>query len=144
MFSQAEDIGNKTEIRPQVLTKLKAGALGVEPRSTASKAGVLPLHHAPVCSGINFNTKYSANQRGYMHENPARIAKIYFNAREKTEGALFTSREIIYLKYSALRMMFRQRCKRANVPNQTAHSFRRLFALSMLRNGVDMPQFFCG
>ncbi len=26
----------------------QAGALGVEPRSTASKAGVLPLHHAPV------------------------------------------------------------------------------------------------
>ena len=34
----------------------KAGALGVEPRSTASKAGVLPLHHAPVFARLNFNT----------------------------------------------------------------------------------------
>jgi hypothetical protein len=32
----------------------KTGALGVEPRSTAPKAGVLPLHYAP-------NLRYSLN-----------------------------------------------------------------------------------
>jgi hypothetical protein len=31
-----------------VFKKVKAGAPGFEPRSTDSKSGVLPLHHAPI------------------------------------------------------------------------------------------------
>lgn len=42
------------------------------------------------------------------------------------------------LTYSGLVQMLRNRAKRAGVKYQTAHSFRRLFALTMLRNGVDI------
>ena len=42
------------------------------------------------------------------------------------------------LTRSGLRQMLQERAKRAGVAYQTAHSFRRLFALSMLRAGVDI------
>ena len=47
------------------LENKKAGALGVEPRSTDSKSGVLPLHHAPVGTGDNFNTKCLADMNKF-------------------------------------------------------------------------------
>jgi len=42
------------------------------------------------------------------------------------------------LTRSGLRQMLQERAKRAGVAYQTAHSFRRLFAISMLRAGVDI------
>ena len=42
------------------------------------------------------------------------------------------------LTKSGLTQMLRRRAKQAGVPYQSAHSFRRLFALTMLRNGVDI------
>ncbi len=37
-----------------------------------------------------------------------------------------------------LTQMLKRRAIRAGVPKQTPHSFRRLFALTMLRNGVNL------
>ncbi len=42
------------------------------------------------------------------------------------------------LGYSGLRMMLQRRANKANVEYQSPHSFRRYFALEMLRNGVDL------
>ena len=70
-------------------------------------------------------------------EKPSCITKIYFGSG-KNRRALFTSKEGIRLKYGGLRAMLRRRCMRAKVANQTAHSFSRLFALTMLRNGADI------
>ena len=42
------------------------------------------------------------------------------------------------MTYSALRMMLKRRAELAGVETPTPHSFRRLFALTMLRAGVDI------
>ena len=74
----------------------------------------------------------------YLSKKSRLALRKYISLQGKTEGALFTSMEAIRLKYGGLRAMLRRRCIRAKVANQTAHSFRRLFALTMLRNGVDI------
>ena len=44
---------------------IKAGAPGVEPRSTDSKSGVLPLHHAPM--GLQFASVQNCITRIQRH-----------------------------------------------------------------------------
>jgi len=69
----------------------------------------------------------------------ARIAlRKYIDVKSENEGALFTSIENIQLTYSGLRMILRRRSIKAGVNYQSPHSFRRLFALTMLRNGTDL------
>jgi len=90
--------------------------------------GVVQIIHG---KGGKFRTAYLSKK--------SRLAlRKYISIQGETEGALFTSKEVIRLKYGGLRAMLRRRCIRAKVANQTAHSFRRLFALTMLRNGVDI------
>jgi len=91
-------------------------------------SGVVQILHG---KGGKFRTAYLSKK--------SRLAlRKFISIQGKSEGALFTSEEGIRLKYGALHTNLRRRCIRANVPNQTAHSFRRLFALTMLRNGVDI------
>lgn len=54
------------------------------------------------------------------------------------EGALFQTDEGERFTYSGLRMMLIRRAKEAGVKAPTLHSIRRLFAVTMLRNGVDV------
>jgi len=54
------------------------------------------------------------------------------------QGGLFISKEGSRLTYSGLRMLLRRRSNKAGVVYQSPHSFRRLFALTMLRNGTDI------
>lgn len=54
------------------------------------------------------------------------------------EGDVFLNVYGDKLTRSGLMQMLKRRAKLAGVPYQSAHSFRRLFALTMLRNGVDV------
>lgn len=56
----------------------------------------------------------------------------------KHDGALFQAKDGGRLSYTGLRMIIQRRAKDARVKPPTIHSFRRLFALSMLRAGVDI------
>ena len=90
--------------------------------------GVVQILHG---KGDKFRTVYLSKK--------SRLAlRKYISLKTTIEGPLFTSQENIRLKYGAIRAMLRRRCIRAKVPNQTLHSFRRLFAITMLRNGVDI------
>jgi site-specific recombinase XerD len=53
-------------------------------------------------------------------------------------GPLFPNDEGDRLKYTGLRQIIRRLAVRAAVKEPPIHSFRRLFALSMLRNGCDL------
>src|SRR5512138_2188870 len=54
------------ENKPRVSGKL-AGAPGFEPRSTAPKAGVLPLHHAPVRGTLYHSAEHWATPAPGAH-----------------------------------------------------------------------------
>jgi site-specific recombinase XerD len=51
---------------------------------------------------------------------------------------LWLSREGSRLSYGGLRSIMRRLADRADVPTPSIHSFRRYFALEMLRSGVDV------
>lgn len=68
----------------------------------------------------------------------ARIAlRQYLNFLNENP-AVFISINKERLGYSGLRMMLQRRAKKAGFDYQSPHSFRRYFALEMLRNGVDV------
>lgn len=90
--------------------------------------GVVQILHG---KGGKFRTAYLSKK--------SRLAiRKYITRKGTMEGAFFTSQENIRLKYSGLRQILRRRCNKAKVDYQSPHSFRRLFAISMLRNGTDI------
>ena len=69
----------------------------------------------------------------------SRIAlRTYLNCLKNFNGPLFIGIHGERLTYTGLRMILRRRANSAKVPYQSPHSFRRLFALEMLRNGTDV------
>lgn len=122
-------VRDKTIILMLLDTGIRANELlSLDHENINSITGVVKILHG---KGGKFRVVYLSKK--------SRLAlRKYLSIKRKIEGALFTSKEGIRLKYGALRIMLRRRCIRAKVPNQTAHSFRRLFALTMLRNGVDI------
>lgn len=67
-----------------------------------------------------------------------RIALRRYLNMHKHGNPLFISVNKERLTYSGLRMMLQRRAKQAGEIYQSPHSFRRLFALEMLRSGVDI------
>jgi integrase/recombinase XerD len=74
----------------------------------------------------------------YLSKKARLALRKYIEIKGICQGALFTSNESIQLTYSGLRMLLRRRSIKAGVIYQSPHSFRRLFALTMLRNGTDL------
>jgi len=69
----------------------------------------------------------------------SRIAlRAYYHRIKHHEGALIIGIHSERLIYTGLRQVIRRRAKTAGVKFQPLHSFRRLFALTMLRNGIDV------
>jgi len=56
----------------------------------------------------------------------------------KHTGSLFQTADGGRFTYSGLRQVMRRKAEKAGVPVPALHSFRRLFAITMLRNGVDI------
>jgi site-specific recombinase XerD len=69
--------------------------------------------------------RYLRTRKGYDMIDPLWIAY-------RTDG------DRIRLTYSGLREMVKRRAKKAGVESPTLHSFRRAFAITMLRNGADL------
>jgi integrase/recombinase XerD len=57
---------------------------------------------------------------------------------DKQQAHIFLNEKGDALTRSGLMAMLKRRAKRAGVKYQSAHSFRRLFAITMLRAGVDV------
>ena len=62
----------------------------------------------------------------------------YLKIKGKTDGSLLVSIHGERLTYTGLRLLLKRRAKKAEVVFQSPYSFRRLFALEMLRNGIDV------
>jgi len=90
--------------------------------------GVLQIIHG---KGDKFRTAYLGKK--------TRLAlRSYLSIRRNEGGALFLTICGERLTYTGLRMLLKRRAKKAKVAYQSPHSFRRLFALQMLRNGIDI------
>ncbi len=73
----------------------------------------------------------------YLGSRSRRALRAYL--RERTEEtALWLTDDGDALTYTGLKMMMRRRAKYAGVPVPQIHAFRRWFALTCLRNGMDV------
>lgn len=67
-----------------------------------------------------------------------RALRRYLRNRTEDNAALFLSNSGAALTYDTLRAIITRRAKQAGVKPPALHSFRRTFALTMLRNGADV------
>ena len=74
----------------------------------------------------------------YLGKKTRLALRSYLKIKVNTEGALFISIHGERLTYTGLRLLLKRRARKAGVSFQSPHSFRRLFALEMLRNGIDV------
>lgn len=68
----------------------------------------------------------------YLSKKARLALRKYIEIKGVIQGALFTSRENNRLTYSGLRMLLRRRSNKAGIVYQSPHSFRRLFAITIL------------
>lgn len=74
----------------------------------------------------------------YLGKKSRMALRSFLRRRGKEEGALLLGVHGERLTYTGLRLLLKRRAKKAGVEFQSPHSFRRLFALEMLRNGIDV------
>ncbi|MDO9546760.1 MAG: tyrosine-type recombinase/integrase [Pelolinea sp.] len=74
----------------------------------------------------------------YLGKKSRLALRSYMRKTGNREGALFIGIHGERLTYTGLRLLLKRRAKKAGVEYQSPHSFRLLFALEMLRNGIDV------
>jgi integrase/recombinase XerD len=74
----------------------------------------------------------------FIGKKSRKAIRSYLRIRKDDSGALWVTKDGERLTYGGLRSMLRRRAELAKVNAPTIHSFRRLFALTMLRNDVDI------
>jgi integrase/recombinase XerD len=74
----------------------------------------------------------------FIGRTARKALRVYLKIREDAARALFVSDEGERLQKDGLRQIMVRRSKRAQVQTPSLHSFRRAFALAMLRTGVDL------
>ncbi len=74
----------------------------------------------------------------FMGKKTRRAVRAWLRVRGMDSGPLWLIQSRERLTYWGLRQILRRRAEQAKVKQPSLHSFRRLFAISMLRNGVDI------
>ncbi len=96
-------------------------------------------HVNPISGSLQIMKGKGGKYRMVYLGKKSRIAlRAYLKYINDPSKALFLGIHGERLTYTGLRMVLRRRAKAAGVPYQSPHSFRRLFALEMLRNGTDV------
>jgi integrase/recombinase XerD len=74
----------------------------------------------------------------FIGKKSRKAIRAYLRMRTDDNGALWVTKDGERLTYGGLRSILKRRSELAKVKMPTIHSFRRLFALTMLRNDVDI------
>jgi len=74
----------------------------------------------------------------YLGKKYRQAVRVYLRQRTNNHPALWITAEGERLTYWGLRQMIRRKAAKAGFPEPTLHSFRRAFAINMLRAGVDV------
>jgi site-specific recombinase XerD len=74
----------------------------------------------------------------YLGKSSRKALRVYLKHRLDNNPALWVSVEGDRMEYGGLRAILTRRAKLANIKNPCLHSFRRAFAINMLRAGVDV------
>lgn len=74
----------------------------------------------------------------FVGKETRRALRAYLKLRPSGGNALFVTRDGERLEYDGLRAVVNRRSKQAGVKAPTPHAFRRAYALTMLRRGVDI------
>jgi len=82
--------------------------------------------------------KGSKFRKVFLGKKSRRAVRKYLRNRKDNGAALWVIQSGERLTYWGLREIIRQRAVSAKVDNPSLHSFRRAFALNMLRTGVDI------
>jgi integrase/recombinase XerD len=76
----------------------------------------------------------------YIGRRTRKAVRLYLKQRTDTNDALWIKQGGERLKYFGLREILLRMCKKANIsPPLTLHSFRRAYALSLLRQNASLP-----
>jgi integrase/recombinase XerD len=84
------------------------------------------------------NGKGSKFRIVFISDKTQQVIKRYLKKREDFSQYLWITQSGSQLQYSGLRQIMRRRAKDAGIEPPSLHSFRRYFALQMLRSGVDI------
>jgi len=101
--------------------------LALEHENINPTTGVIQILHG---KGGKFRTVYIGRK--------TRNALRRYLSKTTKEGKLFITDYGEPATYTTIRDMLKRRAEKASVDTPTPHQFRRYFALSMLRNGVDI------
>ncbi len=74
----------------------------------------------------------------FLGKKSRRTTRAYLRLRQDDNSAMWVLRSGERLTYSGLRQIVRRRAIRAGIITPSLHSFRRAFALNMLRAGIDI------
>jgi len=74
----------------------------------------------------------------FIGKTARKAIRCWLKQRGSDPGALFTTQDGERLAYSGLRQILRRRAERADIPEPSAHDFRRAFCLAQLQAGVDI------
>ena len=74
----------------------------------------------------------------FLGKKSRRTVRSFLRVRRDEDNAMWVLKSGDRLTYSGLRQIVRRRAKQAGVTTPSLHSFRRAFALNMLRAGVDI------
>ena len=74
----------------------------------------------------------------FISDKTQQVIKHYLKKRDDFSQYLWITQSGSQLQYSGLRQIMRRRAKDAGIEPPSLHSFRRYFALQMLRSGVDI------
>jgi integrase/recombinase XerD len=76
----------------------------------------------------------------WLGDKGLKALKVYLSERPeiKENTPLFSSKDNQKMSYEGLREMIKRTCKRAEIEYKGIHCFRRTFALTLWRNGVDI------
>ena len=96
------------------------------------------IDHVDATMGVLTVTSKGDKVRSiYLGKRTRKALRAWIRTRQDVRP-LFTTKSAVRLGYSGLRLMLGRRAQLAGVERPTAHSFRRAFAITMLRSGVDI------